>query len=108
MARAVYSTRFLLQTLATSATATYTVPAGMRAVVRSWGFGKTTTPAASAYLRVGPATGSLVDVAADPSTVIAAVQKNPNGIVVNSGEIISVQCITGSMVVNVNGYLLTN
>lgn len=108
MPRAVYSTRFLLQTLATSAIATYTVPAGMRAVVRSWGFGKTTAVAASAYLRVGPATGSLVDVAADGTATVTAVQKNVNGIVVNSGEVISVQCVTGTMVVNVSGYLLTN
>lgn len=108
MPRAVYSRRFLLNTLATSAIATYTVPNGYTAVVRSWGFGKTTAVAASAYLRVGPAAGSLVDVAADGTATVTAVSKNLNGVVVNQGEVISVQCVTGTMVVNVSGYLLTN
>lgn len=109
MPRPVYSTRFILANLATggTTTASYTVPAGKTCVIRSWGYGKRTTPVAAAYLEGGPAAGFLLDALSDNVVAITAINKQLNGIVLNAGDLIIARVVTGSIAVNVCGYLLS-
>lgn len=113
MARPPYSRRFIIGTVSASVnTLSYTVPAGMVAVIRTVTATKTTAATASNVLAfidpAGPGAGIVFWYGAMPSTAVIQSVQFEGRVVAEAGDVISVQrSISGDTMVTVTGYLLT-
>jgi hypothetical protein len=102
----VYSTRFILNNLATGATDSYTVPAGFVAVIVCISVGL--SGATEGHCNVGIANGAGVFVFAEVLSAASAGSGELNWVgrqVVYAGEDIAVQAVSACTIA-VSGYLL--
>jgi len=111
--RRVYSTQFILgQVTSVATTLSYTVPAGMVAVVRTVTAVKAVAATAANVLAfidpAGPGAGIVFWYGSMPSTSVIQGVQFEGRVTANAGDVISVQHSTGaSSFMTVSGYLLT-